>query len=114
MAEFFTSTTALKLYEEQIAVRDRHIAELEVALLGFYAGHQGGSDPKQDDCQCLNCRSYRAYRAGNTILLNDMLAGAKRMALEEAARHFGVEPTASYQGSTVEGFLLSKAREPRP
>lgn len=82
MAEAFTTPGALGLYMEQIGLRDRRIAELEAALKNFYAGHQGCSDPERDDCQCRDCLAYRAYKVGNTPILDAAIAAAKREALD--------------------------------
>ena len=57
--------------------------ELEAALKNFYAGHQGCSDPERDDCQCRDCLAYRAYKVGNTPVLDAALAAAKREALAD-------------------------------
>ncbi len=72
--------------KNDLLARDRRIAELEAALLSFYAGHQGGSDPRGNDCQCRDCCAYRAHRTGATAALDALLAKKERDTLEYTAR----------------------------
>lgn len=39
------------------------LGEIARVLTGYYAGHQGGSDPTRNDCQCEWCEKTRALLA---------------------------------------------------
>ena len=118
MAEVFTTPGALELHMEQIAIRDRRIAELEAALdmfvcpncnnAGSYTVEHRDSDGEfqgVENVQC-ECQALKPHSA-----LDALLAQAKREALEAAAVSVNDE---FETGHLVADWLRQMAREVKP
>ena len=95
---------------QQIAAKDRRIAELEASLKRVCTEFQKVLD-ENDRAGIGPSADVNAEFGGDYPALDAALAAAKRLALEDAARRYEVEGMTPYSRPHVAAFLRQMARE---